>query len=63
MTAIAKLDLALKLLDELDATPLGQVNAKLDRITDAVVAAKHELAATPDVAIRELSREPIGASA
>lgn len=63
MTAIAKLDLALKLLDELDATPLGQVNAKLDRITDAVVAAKHELAMPPDVAVRELSREPIGASA
>lgn len=63
MTVLAKLDLALRLLDELDATPLGQVNAKLDRITDAVMAAKHELAMSPDVAIRELSREPIGASA
>jgi len=63
MTVLAKLDLALRLLDELDETPLGQVNAKLDRITDAVVAAKHELAATPDVAIRELSLEAIGASA
>jgi len=63
MTVLAKLDLALRLLDELDATPLGQVNAKLDRITDAVVAAKHELAMSPVAAVRELSREPIGASA
>lgn len=43
MTAIAKLDLALKLLDEVDATPLGQINTKLDRITDAVSAARREL--------------------
>lgn len=43
MTAIAKLDLALKLLDEVDATPIGQINTKLDRITDAVSAARHEL--------------------
>lgn len=63
MTALAKLDLALRLLDELDETPLGQVNAKLDRITDAVAAAKRELPASPEAAARELSREPIGASA
>jgi len=63
MTVLAKLDLALRLLDELDETPLGQVNAKLDRITDAVVAAKHELAMSPVAAVRELSCEPIGASA
>lgn len=43
MTAIAKLDLALKLLDEVDATPIGQINTKLDRITDAVSAARREL--------------------
>ena len=35
-----KLDLALKLLDEIDTTPLSEINSKLDRITDAVVAAK-----------------------
>lgn len=46
MNAITKLDLALKLLDEVDATPLGQINTKLDRITDAVAAARREL--TPD---------------
>jgi hypothetical protein len=63
MTVAAKLDLALKLLDEVDSTSLGQINAKLDRITDAVAAARRELDASPEVAVRELSREPIGASA
>lgn len=41
MTAAAKLDEALKLLDEIDSTPLSQLNAKLDRITHAVALAKH----------------------
>jgi hypothetical protein len=77
MTVAAKLDLALKLLDEVDSTSLSQINAKLDRITDAVAAARRELAADPENlrvitkeqhdaaldAVRELSREPIGASA
>lgn len=63
MTVAAKLDLALKLLDEVDSTSLGQINAKLDRITDAVAAARRELDAPSDAAVRELSREPIGASA
>jgi hypothetical protein len=35
-----KLDEALKPLDEIDATPLSEINHKLDRITDAVAAAK-----------------------
>jgi hypothetical protein len=48
MTVATKLDLALKLLDEVDSTPLGQINAKLDRITDAVAAARRELAADPE---------------
>lgn len=41
MTAAAKLDEAIKLLDEIDSTPLSQLNAKLDRITNAVALAKH----------------------
>lgn len=63
MTVAAKLDLALKLLDEVDSTSLGQINVKLDRITDAVAAARRELDASPDAAVLELSREQIGASA
>jgi len=63
MTVAAKLDLALKLLDEVDSTSLSQINAKLDRITDAVAAARRELDASPDAAVHELSRELIGASA
>jgi hypothetical protein len=43
MSAEQKLDEALRLLDEIDTTPLGEINRKLDRITDAVVAAKHTL--------------------
>lgn len=38
-----KLDEALRLLDEIDTTPLSQINVKLDRITAAVVAAKRTL--------------------
>lgn len=43
MTAAAKLDEAIKLLDEIDSTPLSQLNEKLDRIVDAVVGAKYAL--------------------
>lgn len=43
MTAATKLDEALKLLDEIDSTPLSQLNEKLDRIVDAVVGAKYAL--------------------
>lgn len=63
MTVAAKLDLALKLLDEADSTLLSEINAKLDRITDVVAAARRELDASPEAAVRELSREQIGASA
>lgn len=48
MKAIAKLDVALGLLDELDETPLSQINSKLDRITDAVAAAKRNLVEAGD---------------
>jgi hypothetical protein len=40
INAEQKLDEALKLLDEIDTTPLSQINQKLDRITQAVVGAK-----------------------
>lgn len=63
MTVTAKLDLALKLLDEADSTPLSQINAKLDRIAEAVAAARRELDASPEFEIRKLTREQIGASA
>jgi hypothetical protein len=63
MTVAAKLDLALKLLDEVDATPLSLINTKLDRITDAVAAAKRELMESPECAVQQLLREQIGASA
>ena len=43
MTAATKLDEALKLLDEIDSTPLSQLNEKHDRIVDAVVGAKYAL--------------------
>lgn len=38
-----KLDDAIRLLDELDATPLSQINKKLDQISEALVAAKCSL--------------------
>lgn len=45
MTALAQINKALSLLDELNATPFGQINAKLDRIAVAVLAARRELLA------------------
>jgi hypothetical protein len=42
-SAAQKLDEALKLLDEIDGTPLSEIERKLDRVTDAVVAAKAAL--------------------
>jgi hypothetical protein len=41
--AAEKLDEALRLLDELDSSPLSQINAKLDEIATAVAAAKAAL--------------------
>lgn len=38
-----KLDIAIQLLDELDTTPFGAVSDKLDRIANAVSAARSAL--------------------
>lgn len=35
-----KMDEALSLLDEIDTTPLSQIESKLDRIAGAIIAAK-----------------------
>lgn len=46
------LDTALKFLNELDSTPLGEIGKKLDRIAEAVAAAKMVLVQDDQIQLR-----------